>query len=90
MANTRQGGKKQKRPDNRPARKRYWMLRTLETRKVGKIFKGLLRAFFCDNGKRVPIPAEERKLQTLAHSQWHKTRKGRVPDGYIVNEKYLI
>lgn len=90
MANTRQGGKKQKRPDGRPARKKYWMSRTLEIRKVGRIFKGLLSAFLRDERKRTAIPAEEKKLQIRAHSQWHKSRKGRVPDGYLVSEKYLV
>lgn len=33
----RAGGKKSKAPDNRPARKRYWARRTLETRKVGNL-----------------------------------------------------
>ena len=32
-------GKKSKRKDNRPARSRYWMKRTLETRKIANLMK---------------------------------------------------
>ena len=32
-------GKKSKRPDKRPARLRYWMKRTLESRKIAHLMK---------------------------------------------------
>jgi hypothetical protein len=35
----RPGGKKSKAPDNRPARKRYWLRRTLEMHKVKKMMR---------------------------------------------------
>ena len=61
-----QAGKKSKSPDNRPARKRYWAKRTLETHKVGNLMR------CCGMSKQ------------SAYNHWHRTRQGRVPNGYIV------
>lgn len=59
------GGKKSKRKDERPARKRYWMKRVLENRKI----KNLMR--YCGLSRQ------------SAYNHWHRTRKGRVPEGYL-------
>lgn len=66
----RKMGKKAKRPDNRPARLRYWLKRTLENRKVRNLMK------YCGMSKQ------------SAYNFWHRSRKGRVKDGYL--DKHLI
>lgn len=56
---------KAKRADTRPARKRYWTKRALESRKIKNLVK------YCRMNKQ------------SAYNLWHKTRRTRVPDGYI-------
>ena len=79
----RTAGKKSKRKDERPARKRYWMKRVLEKKKVKRIFDGMLKAFLREKRKKTTTPAETKKLRRLALEKWHKVRTTRVPDGFI-------
>ena len=53
----RKTGKKSKRPDNRPARSKYWLRRTLEERKV----KAIMKAYGLTKGKAVERWHAERK-----------------------------
>jgi hypothetical protein len=39
MAKAKTAGKKSKRKDERPARKRYWLKRVLESRKIRNLMK---------------------------------------------------
>jgi hypothetical protein len=43
------GGKKTKRPDNRPARKRYWLKRVLESRKIRNLMKAVYQTDILTN-----------------------------------------
>ena len=73
---TRTGGKKSKARDLRPARKRYWMKRTLEVRKVKHIMRGLLNS--SDKGA-----VAYARCKKAATKKWREDRKGRVPDEFL-------
>lgn len=73
MAGTRVGGKKSKRRDDRPARKRYWMKRTLEKKKIRHLVR------FCGMIKET--------AEKLWHTDSKRGRKGRVPDGFLKQRK---
>ena len=76
---TRTAGKKSKRQDNRPARKRYWMKRTLEIRKIKNLMIGFLHG---KNPTKV-VKADYDKAYRKAFDLWHRTRTTRIPDGFI-------
>ncbi len=76
---TRTAGKRSKRKDDRPARKRYWSKRTLEIKKIFNLMIGFLHG---KNPKKA-TKEEYQKAYRKAFDLWHKARKTRVPDGFI-------
>lgn len=64
-------GKKSKRPDERPARIRYWLSRRLEKRKVKRIMK----SHKDKNGN--PLSKFD------ATKLWREMRQGRVPKNFL-------
>ena len=69
----RAGGKKSKHKITKPAKRRYWLARHLENRKIKRMLKNHQSA------KKGGKPMT--KAQCTEY--WNKIRKGRVPDGYF-------
>ena len=84
LTKAKTGGKKSKRRDARPARKRYWARRVLEERKIANLMQycGMSRQAaynFWHKGKTIETTYKgEKKTRKSVGA-----RKGRVPDGYL-------